>query len=52
MWYVVMNRKERRNLRKDKNLIVELYSIINKYLPELFNMILLTLGINLMLLII
>lgn len=52
MWYVVMNRKERRNLRKDKNLIVELYSIINKYLPELFNMILLILGINLMLLII
>lgn len=32
-----MNRKERRDLRKDKNLIVELYSIINKYLPELFD---------------
>src|SRR5574344_844603 len=33
-----MNRKERRNLRKDKNLIIELYSIINKYLPNLLNM--------------
>lgn len=32
-----MNRKERRELRKDKNLIIELYSIINKYLPKLFN---------------
>ena len=32
-----MNRKERRELRKDKNLIIELYSIINKYLPELFD---------------
>ena len=32
-----MNRKERRELRKDKNLIIELYSIINKYLPDLFN---------------
>lgn len=32
-----MNRKQRRELRKDKNLIIELYSIINKYLPELFN---------------
>lgn len=31
-----MNRKQRRELRKDKNLIIELYSIINKYLPELF----------------
>ena len=32
-----MNRKERRDLKKDKNLIIELYSIINKYLPDLFN---------------
>ena len=32
-----MNRKQRRELRKDKNLILELYSIINKYLPELFD---------------
>ena len=32
-----MTRKERRNLRKDKNLIRNLYSIIEKYLPELFN---------------
>ena len=32
-----MNRKQRRNLRKDKNLIIELYSIINKYLPELLD---------------
>lgn len=30
-----MNRKERRNLRKDKNLVKELYSIISKYLPKL-----------------
>lgn len=33
-----MNRKERRNLRKDKDLVKELYSIINKYLPRLLNM--------------
>ena len=33
-----MNRKERRNLRKDKDLVRELYSIINKYLPNLLNM--------------
>lgn len=33
-----MNRKERRNLRKDKNLIKELYSIIVKYLPDLLTM--------------
>lgn len=33
-----MNRKERRKLRKDKNLIKELYSIIVKYLPGLLNM--------------
>lgn len=32
-----MTRKERRELRKDKNLIKNLYSIIEKYLPELFN---------------
>ena len=31
-----MNRKERRNLRKDKNLVRELYSIIVKYFP-IFN---------------
>ena len=33
-----MNRKQRRELRKDKDLIKELYSIINKYLPDLLNM--------------
>ena len=33
-----MNRKERRNLRKDKDLIKELYSIIVKYLPKLLDM--------------
>ena len=33
-----MNRKERRNLRKDKDLVKELYSIIKKYLPDLFTM--------------
>lgn len=33
-----MNRKERRNLRKDKDLVRELYSIINKYLPNLLDM--------------
>ena len=33
-----MNRKERRNLRKDKDLVKEIYSIITKYLPDLFNM--------------
>ena len=33
-----MNRKERRNLRKDKNLVRELYSIIVKYLPDLLSM--------------
>ena len=32
-----MNRKQRRKLRKDKNLIIELYSIIKKYLPDLFD---------------
>ena len=32
-----MNRKEKRELRKDKNLIKEIYSIINKYLPDLLN---------------
>ena len=32
-----MNRKQRREFRKDKNLIIELYSIINKYLPDLFD---------------
>lgn len=32
-----MNRKERRDLRKDKNLIRELYSIIVKYFPDLLN---------------
>lgn len=31
-----MNRNQRHELRKDKNLIIELYSIINKYLPNLF----------------
>lgn len=33
-----MNRMERRNLRKDKNLIKELYSIIVKYVPNLLTM--------------
>ena len=33
-----MNRKERRKLRKDKDLVKELYSIINKYLPKLLYM--------------
>ena len=33
-----MNRKERRNLRKDKDLVKELYSIINKYFPKLLGM--------------
>ena len=32
-----MNRKQRRELRKDKNLIRNLYAITQKYLPELFN---------------
>ena len=32
-----MNRKMRRKLRKDKNLVKELYAIIKKYLPELFD---------------
>lgn len=32
-----MNRKQRREFRKDKNLIIELYSIIKKYLPELLD---------------
>ena len=32
-----MNRKQRRDLRKDKNLVIELYAIIKKYLPDLFN---------------
>ena len=33
-----MNRKERRKLRKDKDLIKELYSIIVKYLPKLLDL--------------
>ena len=33
-----MNRKQRRELRKNKNLIKELYSIIVKYLPGLLTM--------------
>ena len=33
-----MNRKDRRKLRKDKDLIKELYSIIVKYLPKLLDM--------------
>lgn len=33
-----MNRRQRRELRSDKNLVKELYSIIMKYLPNLFNM--------------
>ena len=32
-----MNRKQRRELKKDKNLLNELYSIIKKYLPELLD---------------
>lgn len=34
---VVMNRKMRREIRKDKDLVKELYLIIKKYLPDLFN---------------
>ncbi len=33
-----MNRKEKRELKKDKSLICGLYQIINKYLPRLFVM--------------
>ena len=33
-----MNRKMRRDLKKDKDLVKELYLIINKYLPNLFKM--------------
>lgn len=33
-----MNRKERRKLRKDKDLVKELFSIITKYLPKLLDM--------------
>lgn len=33
-----MNGIERKNLRKDKDLVRELYSIIKKYLPDLFIM--------------
>lgn len=33
-----MNRKQKRELRKDKDLIKELYSIIVKYLPKLLDM--------------
>lgn len=33
-----MNRKERRTLRKDKDLLKGLYSIINKYLSKLLDM--------------
>ena len=33
-----MNRKQRRDLRKDKNLVKELYSIITKYFPKLLDM--------------
>ena len=32
-----MNRKQRRELRKDKNLTRNLYAIIQKYFPELFD---------------
>lgn len=32
-----MNREFKRNLRKDKNLIKDMFSIIQKYLPELIN---------------
>ena len=34
---VNMNRKERRDLKKDKNLITELFSIINKYFSDLLD---------------
>lgn len=33
-----MNRKQKRDLRKDKNLVKELYSIIIKYFPKLLDM--------------
>ena len=34
-----LNRKQRRNLVKDKNLLLEIIKIINKYLPDLGNII-------------
>lgn len=33
-----MNRKQKRELRKDKSLVCNLYNIIDKYLPNLFNL--------------
>lgn len=33
-----MNRKERRELKKDICLVNDLYNIIKKYLPKLFNL--------------
>jgi len=33
----MINRKMRRELKKDKNLVIELYSIIQKYLSSLFD---------------
>ncbi len=33
-----MTRKEKRELKKDKSLVCDLYNIIDKYLPKLFIM--------------
>lgn len=35
---IIVTRKEKRELRKDKSLICNLYNIIDKYLPQLFIM--------------
>lgn len=35
---VIVNRKEKRDLKKDKSLVCSLYNIIDKYLPRLFIM--------------
>ena len=35
---VIVNRKEKRELKKDKSLVCSLYNIIDKYLPRLFIM--------------
>ena len=33
-----MNRKTKRQMKKDLNLINDVYNIINKYFPKLLNM--------------
>ena len=35
---VIVNRKEKRDLKRDKSLVCSLYNIIDKYLPRLFIM--------------